>query len=215
MARLLIKTEGLECRSINLRLGVNQIGRGPDCDFQIDHPSVSSRHCELILSTDGLLIRDQQSTNGTCIDGQPATESWLRPGQNVALGGVILFVENTDVTISIPRFQQPPVVQHKFPPAGVGSPVVMPIGALVCPRHQSDLATYRCIQCSELVCGKCLHVVSRRGGQALSLCPVCSGHCVPIMAEPQKKKTFLETLRKTVKMPFTRLSETLHLKKRS
>ena len=213
MARLLINTEGLNDRSINLRVGVNQIGRSPDCDFQIDHPSVSSRHCELVLSTDGLFLRDHNSTNGTFVDSKPVTQAWLLPGNNVQLGGVALFVESTEITIAIPRFQQPVVVQHKFPPAGVGSPVVMPSGALVCPRHQEDLATYRCTQCSELVCDKCLHVVQRRGGHALSLCPVCSGHCMSIITEPKKKKTFLDTLRHTVKMPFARLSEKLSLKK--
>ena len=42
MARLLIKTEGLENRTLELRLGVNRVGRDPDCDFPIDHPTVSS-----------------------------------------------------------------------------------------------------------------------------------------------------------------------------
>ena len=33
MARLLIKTAGLENRTLELRLGVNHVGRDPDCDF--------------------------------------------------------------------------------------------------------------------------------------------------------------------------------------
>ena len=213
MAKLLINTKGFENRCINLRLGINRVGRNPECDFQIDHPSISSRHCEFLLSTDGLLVRDLDSTNGTFVDSEQVKEATLLTGQKVTLGGVDLLVESTEITIAIPKFQQPVVVQHKFPQAGVGSPVVMPAGVLVCPRHQEDLATYKCTQCSELVCGKCLHLIKRHGGQALSLCPVCSGHCMRIITEPQKKKTFLDTLRKTVKMPFVRLSETLHLRK--
>ena len=49
MARLLIKTEGLENQILELRLGVNLVGRDPQCDFSINHPTVSTHHCELIL----------------------------------------------------------------------------------------------------------------------------------------------------------------------
>lgn len=213
MARLLINTEGLQNRGLNLRLGVNRVGRSPDCDFQIDHSSVSSRHCDMVLSTEGLLVRDNNSTNGTFVDSAPVKEAWVLAGQTINLGGVTLLVESTDITISIPKFQQPAAVQHKFPQAGVGSPVVMPAGALVCPRHQEALATYKCTQCSELMCSKCVHVIKRLGGQALTLCPVCSGKCMRIIFEPQKKKTFLDTLRKTVKMSFAGLSGKLTLKK--
>ncbi|MEO6035336.1 MAG: FHA domain-containing protein, partial [Verrucomicrobiota bacterium] len=170
------------------------------------HASISSRHCELVLSTDGLLVRDNGSTNGTFVDLKPVIESWVFAGQTIDLGGVSMLVENTDITIAIPKFQQAPILQHKFPQAGVGSPVVMPAGALVCPRHLESLATYKCTQCSELMCSQCLHVIKRLGGQPLSLCPVCSGKCLRIIAEPQKKKTFLDTLRKTVKMSLVTLS---------
>jgi hypothetical protein len=204
MARLQIQTDGagLESRSLNLHLGSNQVGRSSDCDFQIDHSTISSRHCELILSNEGVLLRDCNSTNGTFIDGEPVKEAWLRPGQMVNLGEVKLLVEVTEIAISIPTFQQPPAPQHKFPQAGVGSPVVMPPGTLVCPRHVRFLATYKCKKCNELMCGKCVHVLKRQGGPALLLCPVCSGQCERIQSGAAKKKTFLDKLRRTVKMPF-------------
>jgi hypothetical protein len=201
MARLVIKMDGFEDRALNLRIGANCIGRNPDCDFQIDHATLSSRHCELVLSPEGVLLRDCNSTNGTFVDCEPVTEAWLRPGQTVHLGDVQLLVESVEITIAIPKFQQP---ANKFPQAGVGSPVVMPPGALVCPRHSHALATYKCTQCSELMCGKCVRSIKRQGGQALFFCPVCNGKCVGISTAP-KKKTFLDTLRKTVKMPFDAL----------
>lgn len=206
MARLLIEMEGVDNRPLNLRVGVNRIGRNPDCDFQIDHANVSSLHCELILSADGVLIRDCNSTNGTFVDGQPIKEAQLRLGQTVHLGDVKMLVENTEINIAIPHFQQPVAVQHKFPEVGVGSPVVIPVGMLICPRHQRSLATYKCKQCNELMCGKCVHVLKRKGGAALMLCPVCSGKVERINAEPPTKKTFMDTLRKTVKMPLDTLA---------
>jgi pSer/pThr/pTyr-binding forkhead associated (FHA) protein len=181
-------------------MGVNHVGRNPDCDFQIDHSTVSSRHCELILSASSLTIRDCDSTNGTFVNDDPIKEATLQAGQTVRLGDVKLFVESAEVTISIPKFQQPAAV-----PVGVGSPVVVPAGVLVCPRHVRSLAIYKCTQCSEVMCEKCVRSIRRQGGQALFFCPLCNGKCARISAPP-KKKTFLDTLRRTVKMPFAALS---------
>jgi pSer/pThr/pTyr-binding forkhead associated (FHA) protein len=50
MARLVVKAVGLENKVIELKLGSNVIGRSPDCDFQISHPTVSTMHCELLLN---------------------------------------------------------------------------------------------------------------------------------------------------------------------
>jgi hypothetical protein len=201
MARLLVKLEGAENRPLNLRLGANLVGRDPDCDFQIDHSTISGRHCELILSPEGVLIRDCDSTNGTFVDGQPVKEAKLSAGQTVHLGDVQLFVETAEVTIAIPKIQQPAAV-----PVGVGSPAVMPPGTLACARHLNAVATYKCMQCSEVLCSKCVRSLKRQGGVALYFCPICNGKCQRIKAAP-KKKTFMDTLRKTVKLPFTSIAE--------
>jgi pSer/pThr/pTyr-binding forkhead associated (FHA) protein len=193
MARLLIKAEGLEERTLELRLGVNHVGRDPDCDFPISHPTVSSSHCELVLSSDGVLLRDCGSTNGTYVNGDPIQEAWLRPGQTVSLGEVELFVENTEVNVAIPRYER----ERPRPP------VVLPDGALSCPRHPQMHATYQCTHCREVMCDSCVHVIRFKGGQPLFLCPLCSQKCEPIAAaKPKKKKTFIRFLRDTVKIRF-------------
>ena len=81
MARLLIKTAGLENRTLELRLGVNHVGRDPDCEFCIDHPTISTLHCELSLTNDGVYIRDCKSTNGTFVNSKPVMEAWLDPAR--------------------------------------------------------------------------------------------------------------------------------------
>src|SRR5271154_5127905 len=95
MARLLIKTAGLENRTLELRLGINRIGRDPNCDFSIVHPTISAIHCEVEVSNQGVLLRDCGSTNGTFLNNEPVTEVWLMRGQEVRLGDVELFVEST------------------------------------------------------------------------------------------------------------------------
>ncbi|HEY5042269.1 MAG TPA: FHA domain-containing protein, partial [Verrucomicrobiae bacterium] len=106
MARLLVKTEGLENGMLELRLGVNLVGRDPQSDFPINHPTVSTHHCELILSNDGVVLHDCDSTNGSFVNGQPVADVWLEPGQQVRFGDVELVVESTAVNISIPKIER-------------------------------------------------------------------------------------------------------------
>jgi pSer/pThr/pTyr-binding forkhead associated (FHA) protein len=195
MARLLIKTEGLEQRTLELRLGVNRVGRDPDCDFPIGHSTVSTSHCELIVSSDGVMLRDCDSTNGTFINGGPVTEAWLMPGQEVRLGDVELFVENTEINVTIPQFERP----RQAAPV----PVVLADGMISCPRHAQVPATYKCTNCSEVMCGACVHIMRRKGGLPLFLCAVCSHKCERIqIVQPKKKKGFLGQLVDTVKLRF-------------
>jgi pSer/pThr/pTyr-binding forkhead associated (FHA) protein len=191
MARLLIKTDGLENRTLELRLGTNHVGRDPDCDFPIEHSTVSSVHCELVLSNDGVLICDCDSTNGTFVNGEPVKEAWLRAGQTVQLGNVELFVESTDVTISIPKFER----ERPKPP------VVVKGGGLLCPRHPHAPVTYKCTHCSEVMCSSCVHMLRRQGGQPLFLCPLCSHKCERLGGDKKRKKTFMEFLQRTAKLP--------------
>lgn len=191
MARLLVKTKGLKNQTLELRLGVNQIGRSPECDFTINHPTVSVNHCQIVLSNDGVVIRDCGSTNGTFVNGDPVREAWLLPGQTVHLGDVELFVESTDVNVAIPQFER----DRPRPP------VVLPDGVILCPRHSRAQAVYRCTHCREVMCNDCVHVLHLKGGQPLVLCPLCSHKCEPIPSVlPKKKKGILGFLQDTVKL---------------
>ena len=195
MARLLIKTEGLDQRALVLRLGVNHVGRDPDCEICIDHPTISSLHCELALTDDGVYLRDCDSTNGTFVNDEPVGEAWLDPGQKLRLGDVELLVESTEAKMVIPQFERPR--QQPLPP------VVLPDGTLTCSRHPQSHATYKCTHCKEVMCNACVHVMRRKGGTPLFLCVICSHKCERIqVAQPKKKKSFLGFLQDTVKLRF-------------
>jgi hypothetical protein len=192
MARLLIRTGGLENRTLELRLGVNHVGRDPDCDFPINHPTVSTNHCEILVSADGVLLRDCDSTNGTFINRDPIRETWLMPGQEVRLGDVELFVENTDISVAIPKFER----DRPKPP------VMLEGGAMICPRHSQSEATYKCTHCHEVMCTTCVRSMRIKGGQPIFLCPLCSRKCEPIRVEQPKKKKGIFGLLDTVKLKF-------------
>lgn len=193
MARLLITTEGFGERALVLRLGVNHVGRDPDCEHCIEHPTISSRHCELALTADGVYVRDCNSTNGTFINDEPVAEAWLDPGQKLRFGDVELLVESTEANVAIPEYERPAQVA---PP-----PAVLPDGMLSCPRHAEVRATYKCSYCKEVMCNACVRVMRRKGGTPHFLCVICSHECEPFqIAQPQKKKGFFGFLQDTVKL---------------
>ena len=192
MAKLLIKSEGFSEQVIHLKLGTNRFGRSPNNDFQLEHSTISARHCEVVLDDHGVEVRDCGSTNGTFVNGEPIQQAVLQPGQTLHLGDVELFVEDTEVNISIPKFDVPR-------PA---PPVVLSDGSLVCPRHPQARVTHQCTYCREVLCDACVHRLRRRGGKVLLLCPLCSHKCEPLGGEKKRKKSFFGFLQKTVKLPF-------------
>src|ERR1039457_1913198 len=193
MARLLIKTQGLGIKALELHLGVNHVGRDPDCEQHLNHHTVSLLHCELSLTSDGVYLRDCHSTNGTYLDGARVTEAWLQSGQTLRLGDVELLVESTDAAISIPRIEVAP------PPPKV----IQEDGQLYCARHPDRKITYKCTHCTEVMCNACVHVMRRQGGQPLYLCRVCSHPSERIeVVQERKKRGFFGFLQDTVKLKF-------------
>jgi pSer/pThr/pTyr-binding forkhead associated (FHA) protein len=64
------------------------IGRAPDNMIQIDDPSVSGRHAQLLLIDDRYQLKDLGSTNGTRVNTELVTEVFLRVGDRVRFGKV-------------------------------------------------------------------------------------------------------------------------------
>jgi serine/threonine-protein kinase len=67
------------------------VGRGPENDLRFDAGDLSGRHCQ--LSYDGLnwWIIDLGSKNGVRVNGNPAKEQILRPGDRVKLAQSVSF----------------------------------------------------------------------------------------------------------------------------
>ena len=194
MARLECKTEGLGPRVVELKSGINRLGRSPENDVCLQHLTVSSAHCEIVLGCGQISVRDCSSTNGTFLAGTPVQEAVLRPGQTLRVGDVELLVADTEVPISIPKFELP-----SLPP-----PVMLPDGGLTCRRHRVNLLTYRCQHCGELLCDLCIHRLRRRGGKLLCLCPICSYPVEAIGGGKTRKKSLFKRLCETTKLFFSR-----------
>jgi hypothetical protein len=194
MARLIVKGNQSEDRVIELHLGSNRLGRSSKNHFQIEHPTLSATHCEIVLADGGLVVHDCDSTNGTFVNGDRIKDSQLSAGQTLRLGEVELVVENTDVVIAIPKFEVPR-------PA---PPIVLTDGSLLCPRHPEAQVTHQCTHCREVMCDDCVHRIRRRRGEILKLCPLCSHVVLLIGPEETGKRSLLGRWRKTIKLPFLR-----------
>jgi len=68
------------------------IGR-QGCDLVLADPEVSRRHAEVVVSGEGLVIRDLGSTNGTHVNDRPIDGPHpLRGGDRIRLGNTVFEV---------------------------------------------------------------------------------------------------------------------------
>jgi class 3 adenylate cyclase len=90
-------------------LGKTTIGRAPNCDVQINHPTVSRTHAELTWAHGRLMLIHLSSVNLTLVNGIPVRDQVaLRTGDLIELAdGILLRLElhtsGEEVTLAIGR----------------------------------------------------------------------------------------------------------------
>ena len=72
------------------------IGRHPDADIFLDDVTVSRRHVEVLHSTQGVLIKDLGSLNGTYVGGERVDERQLTSGEELQIGRFKLLYVGAD-----------------------------------------------------------------------------------------------------------------------
>src|SRR4029077_17875711 len=102
MAKLVLLSAGMTGRTHELKAEKTTIGRVEDNVFQIDEPSVSSHHCEVLLQGKDIVVKDLNSTNGTFINGEKISEAPLKSGQILRLGQIEMRLE-TDAPPGAPK----------------------------------------------------------------------------------------------------------------
>jgi diguanylate cyclase (GGDEF)-like protein len=65
------------------------VGRGDDCEIQVEEHSVSRRHARIELGPDGFFVADLQSTNGTFVNDLPIATARLSDGDYLRIGNCI------------------------------------------------------------------------------------------------------------------------------
>src|SRR5260370_2166168 len=109
MPRLVINPGTNSAWEVQLKPGINRLGRGFDNDFKLEHSSVSGSHCQIVVDQGNVLVKDLGSTNGTFVNRAPIQEAALRAGQTLYLGGVALYYEpDAPTPPTLPLVETPP-----------------------------------------------------------------------------------------------------------
>jgi diguanylate cyclase (GGDEF)-like protein len=77
------------------------LGRGADCDIQVDRDSVSRRHAKVVRADTSWNVEDLGSTNGSYVNDNPIQTATLRDGDFLKIGAAIFkFLTGANVEVS-------------------------------------------------------------------------------------------------------------------
>src|SRR5690349_18613405 len=108
MPRLIVNPGTPEAWEFELLPDATSFGSSDDNDCVIQHSSVSSSHCQVFLSGNGVRIKDVGATAGTFINGELVEDAILRPGQSLRLGEVEMVLESDSALEPSPTSGPPP-----------------------------------------------------------------------------------------------------------
>jgi hypothetical protein len=126
MATLVANSVETGISRVELQRGINTVGRAEGNLHIIDDASVSSRHCEIVVSDGTISARDLGSTNGTFLDDQPIQQASLVHGQRLKFGRIEFVV---DAPEAVPASSSGPLRVSVIKAAVVHAPAAAPIAA--------------------------------------------------------------------------------------
>lgn len=86
MPKLILSMDGLVLKEMQLDRERISIGRKPDNDIQIDNLAISGHHAVITCILDDAFLEDQNSTNGTYVNGLPVKKHVLANNDLIELG---------------------------------------------------------------------------------------------------------------------------------
>ncbi|KAI5914453.1 FHA domain-containing protein [Thauera sp. 2A1] len=130
MPKLILSMDGLVLKEILLNKERTSIGRKANNDIQIDNLAISGQHAVITCILNDAFLEDQNSTNGTYVNGQPVKKHVLHNNDVVELGKYRLkyLVDATQPGLSpsemvetsaLKPFEMPPTATDVSPPGGL------------------------------------------------------------------------------------------------
>ncbi len=86
MSKLILSFEGTMLKTVDLNKERITIGRRPDNDIQVDNLAISGLHATVTTVLNDSVIEDQNSTNGTLINGELTQKHLLKHGDIIEIG---------------------------------------------------------------------------------------------------------------------------------
>jgi pSer/pThr/pTyr-binding forkhead associated (FHA) protein len=95
------QTDGSTVKQWDLRDKPLTVGRGDKVDARIDDNEMSRQHFVISPKSGGYVIQDQNSQNGTLVNGRRVFEKTLKPNDNIRAGQTLfVFVEGLATVIA-------------------------------------------------------------------------------------------------------------------
>ncbi|HWI56866.1 MAG TPA: FHA domain-containing protein [Bacillota bacterium] len=205
MPSLLVNPDSDSAWEIPLRPGTTSLGRSEENDVPIEHESISSRHCQVVISDQGAWIKDLGSTNGTFVEGELVEQARLQPGQIIHLGKVAMRFEMEEAP---PKSAAAPALAPQRARATAATPTAAPAVAASttqCRFHPRTLARFICPTCRQAFCDFCVST-HESSGTAQKFCRTCGIACtplaVPLTALIRPAEKFLPKLGRAFQYPF-------------
>lgn len=192
MARLIYRNGPHPGLAVELRPGLNRIGRNPANDIQILDTSISGFHAELHVSDMGVAFRDVGSRNGSYLDNREITKEILAPGKILRLGQVEFDLEVPNANIAIPDRPKAVEVFANF----------LPDGTAACQKHAEIAAAFQCNKCEKTWCDQCVRRTGLVGSANATIsCTECGGVCTKIVySAATKKKSLFQSIGDTIRI---------------
>jgi pSer/pThr/pTyr-binding forkhead associated (FHA) protein len=94
--RIIVLSEVMRGKTFELTGDSYKIGRTEDNEVCVPDGTISSFHCEIVKDEDGYIAKDQNSTNGTRINGIKITEQRLCNSDILQVGGIEILYDCED-----------------------------------------------------------------------------------------------------------------------
>lgn len=88
--------DGAPAQSFSFEEDMVSVGRSRRNTLVLDDRTLSRVHCEIASVNGRYLLVNHAKTNGTCVNGQPVGEAFLKPGDTLLVGRVALRFEGGD-----------------------------------------------------------------------------------------------------------------------
>ena len=101
-SKLIVVKGNVSRKEIQIKKFPFTVGRTRQASLPIGHSLVSREHCEIYQLEDALVIRDNDSANGTWVNKIQVIEEVLKPGDKVTIGPltfVIIYIRYSIINI--------------------------------------------------------------------------------------------------------------------
>lgn len=107
MAKAILTFQDTVIKDYLLDKDIITIGRKPDNDIKIDNLAVSGYHAKIIVSKEAIFIEDNNSLNGTFVNGAKVIKHQLRHGDKVNIGKHIIIFDIPEEAGRTPQVIKP------------------------------------------------------------------------------------------------------------